>query len=183
MPLNNISNGAVFRLWKKRIFKRGIMLQMGAIAERILYKRVKSGFGISNGRKQRLKRLSKSYVDYRKGKVFFFTNDNGQVVGATPTDGRQPRLGTFGRPGKSNLTFTGQMLNSIDILTQKEGFKLRIRDNSRRGDKYTNRQIQEFVETERPFFELAQSELRIVEREFVKVARLELNNILRRFKI
>lgn len=157
------------------------MFQLGLDAERLIFKRVKAGFGSKDGKKTRLKKLSRSYVDFRKGNVFFFTRNN-KVIPAKPKSGNRPRLGVFGKPGKSNLTFSGQLLNAQVVNANQTGFKISVRRSSRRGDNKTNQQVQEIVEAERPYFSLTRDENRIIEKKWTQIVRKELDKLLRKVR-
>lgn len=155
--------------------------------------------------------LSKSYIDYRKGLAIFFTTPLGNVVrisgtkkvvsyvtrgrGRRAVTARQtrkvrtgnitaPTLGEFGRPEKSNLTLTGQMLNDIVLSASDTGFQLRIGDKRRKGSNLTNAEVADYVQKggsytngngkrvvipARPFFALTAGEIRILTRELENI--------------
>lgn len=96
-----------------------------------------------------------------------------------------PALGEFGTPTKSNLTFTGQMLDSITIGARDGVFTLTI-PPSPRTDGKTNKQVAEFHSKQRRFFNangnlvtipkraffaLTEGELRILTRELESIIR------------
>jgi hypothetical protein len=125
-----------------------VMLILAKKAKEVLYLRVKSGKGIG---KQQLKPLSNSYKKQRS----------------------KLSLGDKGTANKSNLTLTGQMLDAISYEVAKDYFKLYIKASSRYAAKPSwktpvanNKQVAEYVSKERPFFELADDEKLIIEREF-----------------
>jgi hypothetical protein len=129
----------------------------------IIYKRTKSGKGLSGNSDEMgaeslddLDGLSQGYKDYRKTKS----------------------LGPYGSPNKSNLTFTGEMLESIKAYVKGKDAIVEI-PNTTRSDGQTNKKIAKKVsEAGRPFFNLADSELKqfeaFVSRELRKRIR-ELN--------
>lgn len=132
-----------------KVFSVRSIEKLGLKASDIIYKRVKSGFGVDNDRKQgtakrqKLKPLNPDYVKQRRKKGV---------------------KGEFGRPGKSNLTNTGQMLSSFVVKAKRGEFELTI-PNSSRSDGKTNREIAQFVRRDRPFFAITFAERRILEKE------------------
>lgn len=105
-------------------------------------KRTRQGFGVkANQRRYRLPKLSASYIETRKGKLRFFTNKKTKRVfsvqkGVSKSFTRfaVPNLSSKTKPGKSNITATGFLLNNlrVSILNSKAavvpGFKVRTRD-------------------------------------------------------
>lgn len=66
---------------------RKVTLRLARKCREIVYRRVKSGYGVSNDSesvdevsRNRLLALSKSYIAWRKGLVVFYTNSNGVVI-------------------------------------------------------------------------------------------------------
>lgn len=143
--------------------KLSVMKNLGKLARQIIYKRTKSGYGVSDDHdpepaKIRLAALSKPYIKYRS---------------------KLAKLGTEGKPGKSNLTLTGQMLDSIDVEGRRNGFSLKIKDNVRNGSTLTNRKVSEHVaDNGRPFFALTAQEQVTLFREMEKTLRAELKRSL-----
>jgi phage gpG-like protein len=157
--------------------------------------------------------LSKSYIAYRKGLTIFRTGKYGQVytignktLNQTAIRGKTtkkmtrikfaksafansltpPTLGEFGKPEKSNLTLSGQMLDAIMMSATEDGFKLVIANTRRRGSKLTNAQVADYVQNggtytngngkvvripARPFFALTAGEIRIITRELETIIR------------
>lgn len=119
--------------------------QLGDRIARIIYVRTKLGYGvnddtISSPVRQRLAKLtSEEYIRRRM----------------------QTRLGKFGAPRRSNLTFTGKMLDAIESKVTKDGVEVFINDKPR-GDGKTNAEVEEKVREVRPFFALTAPEQRIV---------------------
>ncbi len=186
------------------INNKQVNLRLARKAQEIIYRRVKSGYGVNSDKtdaddtvRAKLKPLSKSYIAFRRGEIVFFTNDHGVVFPsfAKPKEFRQkqngkwytfnkinkrtgklvleklkpPVLGEFGRPSKSNATFTGQMLSSIRLVVKEDQFGLQIPRNRRVGDGLTNAQVNEYYSKERPWFNLTAGELRILTRELEKI--------------
>lgn len=118
--------------------------------------RTRLGFGIdTNGNQIKLAPLSDSYKAQRRGEIAFWTDKFGRVRSYIPDE--KPRLHGHTTPAKSNLTNTGEMLDSIDGYAS-DG-KMFIKLNGRREDGYTNEEIASFVEEQdRVFMGLTNSE-------------------------
>lgn len=206
------------------INERQVSLRLARKCREIIYRRVKSGYGVDNDKddaantnKITLKKLSKSYVDYRNGIVIFRKGKNGNVYAISNTEftrvvrgatsrGRgksgvgsstkigykkeqtitPPKLGAFGRPGKSNLTLTGQMLDSMAIVADGVGFKLYIPATARvdadgNPSELTNKQVAEYVSLlGRPFLALTDGEVRILSQELELIIKEKINSIASR---
>lgn len=172
----------------RQVFGSTFKLKLGKLARDIIYRRVKSGFGVVSterapSEKRRLKPLSQSYIEQREGRAVYFTK-NGKVL-RVPASSRfrvqRPRLGEFGSPRRSNLTFTGQMLNALRYEANARGISLFIENSPRRDDPYTNKEIAEFVQEQgRPFFTLTTDELTILIREIEREVRKITRRISRR---
>lgn len=139
--------------------------ELAKAAQDIIFKRVKSGFGVTNDLsdaaiRRKLKPLSPGYIEQRRKR------------GVT---------GKFGSPGISNLTNTGQMLDSMTFKANNQGFRLEIPGTrrrtrrrtrrtrrrtrrTRRRDGETNKRVADFVRKDRPFFALTIPEVRILEK-------------------
>jgi hypothetical protein len=176
-----------------------IINRLGQFAIDRIYKRVKSGYGVSDDTsasptQDRLKALSKSYVQFRKGKLLFFTNKKtGHRFAIQPGKKQSfavPQLGEYGSPGRSNLTMTGQMLNNIGFSTTSKGFKIFIKDTQRASpvwekgkQQLSNKTVAEHVSKERPFLALTTDEQLRLREEWLKEVRdlaRQLNSILTR---
>ena len=128
----------------KRALNKGELTAIAKIAISIISKRTRGGFGVkqAGGNAERLKKLSSTYVEYRK---------------------RSDKLNRgLTTPGKSNLTFTGKLLESLTVkqvnVIQQKVF---INGNRRRraGGK-TNEDVAGFVsEQGREFLNLSRREL------------------------
>lgn len=137
-------------------FNQNFLQTVGKAARDIIYKRTKAGKGVSNGQLQTLKKLTKPYVEYRKGK----------------------KLGRFGSPGRSNLTFSGEMLESFEIAVKRQIVTLTI-NNQTRDDGKTNEEVAQYVtENGRPFFDLSNDERQII----VKLFETEMRKIALKYK-
>lgn len=141
-----------------------LMRMLARQTRTIIFRRTKSGFGVNDdqsprARKQRLRRLAPSTIRQRR---------------------RNGVLGSFGNPASSNLTDTGQMLDSIDFKIGKGEYTLLIPNSTRRKKGRekrvpTNAEVAEFVSEERPFFNLTVPEQQIL----VKMVRDRLRKIVR----
>lgn len=149
------------------VFNRTYFLSLARRARDLIYARVKSGMGVDNDQdsapvKIRLFPLSPKYVKIRSR-----LQEAGRL-------GRAARLGTT--PGKSNLTLTGQMLESIAIDDLPSGFRLTIPESDR-DDGKTNADVALYVSNAgRPFFALTDQEQLILFRQIEK----DVRNALRR---
>jgi len=114
---------------------------IGNIVIDIIRRRTRSGQGVDGGRKTKLKPLSKKYIEFRKR--------------------NRGRLSPFASPGKSNLTFTGQMLNGL-VKKKVPGGVVVTFDSDR------NKRVAGFVSSARPFMELANEEVEEVTKTFRK---------------
>lgn len=132
-------------------------------AERIV-KRTRLGKGVEEhgANPQSLKALSKSYKDARKGKIAFATSPSGHVYPYKPKN--PPKLSNLTSPGRSNLTFTGQMLEAVKTVLSKRGYAKVSVDDSKREDGTTNKKIAGFVSEERPFLNLSAPEITALQR-------------------
>jgi hypothetical protein len=149
-----------------RIFNPTFYLAIANEARNVIYRRVKSGYGVNKdnlppGKTDlvKLAALSPAYIKYRRdGTVEFYTKDGKAVFFRV----RPPVLGEWGSPERSNLTLTGQMLNSLRVDVNQEGFSIVVPPTKRYDSKYTNAQIAEFVSDQRPFLAFTEGEVRII---------------------
>lgn len=134
----------------------GFFLQeVGSKMVDIIYKRVKSGGGVQDdsvepgtAKRKALKKLSNSYKDVRK---------------------KKPPTGEFASAAKSNLTNTGQMLNAMNYRVTSKGVTVYMANSGRSDGKNTNRKVAGYVaENGRPFFNITDGELRIIQQLFAK---------------
>ncbi len=164
---------------------------LAELTRSIVYKRVKTGKGVNSDSRPfaltssvRLKPLSKNYKKYRRtGVVEFEAKKNyGNVyerVTVKINVGR-PALGEFASPDKSNLTLTGQLLNSMTFDIRKYGFVVFIPATKRRGETITNAQLARYVsDNGRPFMSLTSGEIRIVKSRMRKQIQKKLRKLLK----
>ena len=122
--------GEVLKLAISKAFSKSNLQKIGDDTTDDLVKRVRDGQGSDNGRKTSLKSLAQNYVNARK---------------------RSRALSSKTSASKSNLTFTGQMLDSIDATVK--GTNIIIEPSNTRAD-----QKAAFVSKERPFLNLTKEE-------------------------
>ena len=105
--------------------KKAALVDVGVFARDLIVKRTRLGYGVEKdlGSKKRLAKLSPNYVKRRK--MFEGLSENT-------------------RPSRSNLTLTGQMLDSI-ISTAKTGI-IEIKPTGRRDDGKRNVDIARYQE-------------------------------------
>lgn len=127
--------------------------------------RLKKGINKS-GKNERLKKLSDLYVKQRQGKAKVWTDSaTGKVVvveGKFP----KPKLHPDAGPKKSNLTATGQLLDSLRGRYRRKSIEIDFKKERRGPDifgktgKATNSDIVGYQEDQgRRFFDLSNSEL------------------------
>jgi hypothetical protein len=178
----------IFANMSKALIDKAMLTILAREAKNIIYKRTKSGYGVSNdsgvrATKIRLKSLSTSYKAWRKGSVAYWRNKNGSIV---RVDKKQwsaispPRLGKFGSPTRSNLTLSGQMLEAMLNARTKNSFDyfeitipnsrrspIRRADGSGIPQNLSNAEVAEYVSTQgRPFFALTVGEQRILNKQY-----------------
>lgn len=123
--------------------EKGFRKDLADLGRRIIFTRTKLGKGVKKNAKAptKLKKLSPDYKAFRQ--VF------------------KP-IGSLGTPNKSNLTYTGEMLDSLKSETTLRGFRVFI-PKSKRKDGETNSEVAKSVSRQRPFLRFAQTEMRQLE--------------------
>jgi len=136
---------------------KDILNKLSKKAADIIYKRVKSGKGVSSNSQNAvevsfasMKDFSPAYLRRRK---------------------LHPPTGAFSSPAKQNLTYTGQMLDAIVNEVTRNGFKIFINKTSREGSKLNNNKVAEYVSELRPFLALTVKEQALIKREFINLVR------------
>jgi len=155
---NKTNIAKVFQNIRKR-FDRVIadsIEPMGREAIRLLVVRTRLGYGVSRqeGNRGKLKSLSPAYVQFRQ---------------------RYRNLSPFTRPRRSNLTLTGQMLDSMQIIKASNRTVI-IGPKGRRRDGENNEDIAKWVQKAgRPFLNISRTEqiqlIRFYRRTFGDLAR------------
>lgn len=130
------------------------------VVERIKI-RTRLGYGVLDGERGnprvRLKPLSESYKLQRSGKLAFFTNKKKKKIPYKPSS--KPRLDPTTSVSKSNLTKTGQLLESITSRVRGKQIILFMKEN--RNDGVKNKDIVKYQsEQGRDFFELTDKEVK-----------------------
>lgn len=134
--INRIQRGVADLLNQKQ------MQDLGEAAVFMIRKRTLNGFGVAKlgSSASRLKPLSDSYKKYRRRNAL--------------------RLSPLTSPTRSNLTFSSEMLASLDVVRTRTG-RVIIHPTGRRNDGYTNFQISKFVAKQgRSFNTLSRNELK-----------------------
>ena len=166
-----------FKLNIEKLLSADFLQELGNQVTTTIYKRVKAGGGAEDGQKTRLKPLSSGYISARKGTVQFNTKEGKFVEFKI----KKTKLGNFGSAGRSNLTRTGQMLDSIDFKVTKNGVTIFIPDSFRDDDdskQLTNADVARFVTKQgRSFFELTDSEVTSVQRTIINKLRILAKNV------
>jgi len=163
-PIKKIEKA--FDIAIKHLADKRVMAGHAETAKNIIYDRTKEGFGIfgesaNERQRQKLKALSTHYIVTKR-------------IGA--------KLGKFGAVKRSNLTFTGQMLDAITFKVKNNGFEVFIKKTKRRGkgEKLTNYQLSQIVTQEgRPFMGLTKGELRVILKELEKQLTKKVTAILK----
>lgn len=130
--------------------------KLGKDAGEFVAERIRRRTRLGRGLEGPLKPLSPSYKEFRRGNLAFFTTEAGVVV-PVKNPRRKPKLSPNTSPGKSNLTFTGQMLDAIRVISVSIG-KVTVGFAPGRSGKLTNKKVAEYVSKERPFFGLTKAE-------------------------
>lgn len=131
----------------KELQKPSTMREFGEQAADMIRTRTRLGSGVERegAPKQKLKALSETYKLQRKGKIAFFTRGRGQGRVVVPYEPESaPKLSEFTSAGKSNLTNSGQMLESIDVVSVRTG-EVTVGPTGSREDGKTNAQIASYV--------------------------------------
>lgn len=187
MPASGFTNLThLFLLLVKRVNSTTVRKLIGLTAKQMIYKRVKSGYGVVKEGKhpdqtkaQRLSPLSASYIAYRKGRMAFYRGRHGKVYATTnPRYIKKPRLGRFGSPTRSNLTLSGRMLDALTYDTRVGSITIRVKNTRRQDDKLTNAQVARMVsENGRPWLALTRTEWRILDKQIRTIISKEVQKI------
>lgn len=135
----------------RRALNRKELTQLARLAIKQIAKRTRAGFGVAEarGNAKRLKKLSSAYIEYRK---------------------RSSKLNTaLTSPGKSNLTFTGQLIDSLvvrEVDVEKQKVFINANRRRRKGGT-TNEEVAEFVAQQgRAFLNLSRNEVTKISRAY-----------------
>lgn len=147
----------------KRVFQgkgdknKSLLKKMGLAAVDIVVTRTRKGFGVkkTGGNRKKLKALSKGYIARRKMSNLHRTTS----------------------PRKSNLTFTGQMLESVKVLRSTKKSSFSIGPSGRRSDGKRNADVGRWVSDQgRPFMNLGRLEIK----ELSKIMRSQMKDRLQK---
>jgi hypothetical protein len=140
--------------------KKGMFEEIADFMVKRIQAVTRTGYSIADKTRIKLKGLSESYIQMRKGKVRFRKSKQGHTYALPIPDERLDNVDpNFFRPSKSNLTFTGQMLDAIryDVYPDQSKIVVSVNDSDRYGEKLTNKQVAKHVAANgRPFLGLDQ---------------------------
>jgi hypothetical protein len=158
------------------------MRKIGEQAAAMIKLRTRLGSGVAtNGAdKQKLKPLAKSTIEVRKGNLAFYRNAKGQSIPFTPDDnGAKVKLSDQTSPSKSNLTRTGQLLDSEGVTKVGYGTVAIGPHGPRHDSKLSNEQVAEHVTRGgRPFNNLSKVEVKRLQDGIKKQLRDLLKRVL-----
>lgn len=159
---------AIEKQFKDHFGSKEFKTYVGEFAVDTIYKRTKSGKSLDraeNGKPNPIKPLSESYKKFRKKNEKYL-------------------VGEYATPKKSNLTFTGQMLDALKYKLQENKIIVYINSTRRkptipgRSEKVgTNNAVAELVSEKRPFLGIATEETRILDNKIRSEAKALLNKI------
>lgn len=141
------------------------MRKYGMAAADIIRKRTRLGYGASEGsERSALKPLSESYKAYRAGKIAFARSKvRGKSWVYPYKPDQKPKLHPHTSANKSNLTFTGQMLDSLTATKVRQG-SATVDVSGTRKDGLTNKTVAQYVAAQgREFNHLTPVEARQLE--------------------
>lgn len=126
----------------KKAESQGLLTNVAGYAIRLIVQRTRDGKGVKRpgSSPYRLKPLSASYIAFRRK--------------------NRSALSPFTSPSKSNLTFTGQLLNSL--VLKKGATTITITPSGIRDDGKSNAEVARRVSKARPFLALSKGEQREV---------------------
>lgn len=169
-----------------------LKIDLAKFTKDMVWKRVKSGKGVDSDKRPflitkavRLKPLSKGYKRYRRTGIVEFKAKKYykslyEVVDVKINVGK-PALGEFGAPDRSNLTLSGQLLDSMTFDIKKLGFVVLIPATKRRGESITNSQLAKYLSRAgRPFMSLTAGESRILKSRMKIQIQKKLRKLLRK---
>ena len=135
-------------------FDSSYLREVGSQIVNQIQVRTRSGFGVARNdtRQTRLRALSTNYIELRR-----FARSVGLLANTTT-------------PGRSNLTFTGNMLGSIRYRVEKRSINF----------SFSNQEAEETaeeVQVRRPFFNLSSTEIRNLARQFNRRLRTFLTRV------
>jgi hypothetical protein len=158
------------------------MKKLGEQAAGMVKLRTRLGSGVAKdgGDKQKLAKLADSTKAVRAGKIAFF-RQGGKTIPYVPEN--PPKLHEHTSPGKSNLTRTGQLLDSVKVTSFGYG-EVTVGPEGPRNDpdskrKLTNQQVAKYVtDGGRPFNHLSKVEVKRLSDSVKKQLREAIKRIL-----
>lgn len=167
-------NDLLANLFRNDIFDQTFLQKQADFVVERIRAFTRGGRSIAGQKPVKLKPLSQSYIQVREGAVKFRTI-NGKKVPFPEPDERLNKVDPeFFEPRLSNLTFTGQMLRSLNARVQ--GTKMIVETTGSRDDGKTNSEVAGYVAQQgRPFIGLDQTGIARIRREAVR----EIRKILR----
>lgn len=135
----------------KSVSKKSNFERIGEFAANLIKKRTLLGYGVRDqgGKKEKLKALSAKYKDFRK---------------------KNPPTGPT-TAGKSNLTYTGDMLNAVDYKVNGTNIEIGIFDDAESEKAFWN------MLNDREFINLSDSEIKQVGQYIKKIIDEEINKL------
>lgn len=161
-------------LFENKVADTKLLLDIADFAKSRIQSFTRSGKSLVT--ESRLKPLSNSYKDMRRGAVKYRTLPDGRVIVLPEPDERLKEVDTrFFDPDYSNLTFTGQLMNAITATVKFKDriIEIFVNDKKRTGkyEKLTNAEVAEHVKANgRPF-------LGLDDKGIDRIKKLVINNI------
>jgi hypothetical protein len=166
--ITNLKLGFQLQDIKRQVRRKEFMIKIGEEMKRLILGRTRTGYGVSNDKidnpsKVRLASLSDTYIEFRRKRIGF-------------------RPGRFFSPSFSNLSLTGQMLDSLDIEAREGFVKVYVRDNSRTGygSGKTNKEVADHVRVKRPFMAIDKEQKLVIDRMIDRETRAVVRRSLRK---
>jgi len=139
------------RIFDKDIFTNRLVKEVGLFSQERVKAVTRTGYGVTNSKKKKLKRLSNSYKDMRRGAVKFRTVNGAVIPFQEPDERIQEVDKKFFEPDFSNLTFSGQLLESIKYTYNRAKHIFTIQPTGKRkklpgeSKTLTNKKVAEYV--------------------------------------
>jgi hypothetical protein len=158
------------------------MRRFGQLAADMIKLRTRLGSGVAKdgSEKQKLKPLSKTYIEVRKGNLAFKTSPStGKPIPFKPdANGAKMTLSNQTSPSKSNLTRSGQLLDSEGVTSVGYG-TVSVGPSGQRTDRKSNEDVAKYVtDAGRPFNHLSKTELKRLQEAVKKELRDRIKRVL-----